>query len=398
MNVKYDYERIVQGILDIGEAMIRCGAENFRLQDSLYRICRSYGFVKYDIFVIPSNIQITAETPEGQIITQIRLVEIGECDFDKLDYLNNLCRKICKEKPDAKEMRRQFEEVMGRPEQKWYTHYAAGILGGTGFAVFFGCDIRDAIIAVIVSIVIVAAGNWLAEREKNLLAYNLILSFIAEMIILLSVKFGFADHEERIMIGIVMLLISGLSTTNGIRDLLQKDFISGSINIMNSMLGASGIAFGTAIPMILFGGVEAEGYILTPNLTEACILTDTPYTPETFVKKDYEALLMKIAEYGAKKIVITGIDSGIFLTNYIYDTDKGIYTTRQKRVGHVRSGTGDVFSAIIAADAVHDIDFRESVKRASSFVKKCIEVTETFDIPPTDGVCFEEVLHTLKCN
>ena len=42
MNVKYDYERIVQGILDIGEAMIRCGAENFRLQDSLYRICRSY--------------------------------------------------------------------------------------------------------------------------------------------------------------------------------------------------------------------------------------------------------------------------------------------------------------------------------------------------------------------
>ena len=398
MNVKYDYERIVQGILDIGEAMIRCGAENFRLQDSLYRICRSYGFVKYDIFVIPSNIQITAETPEGQIITQIRLVEIGECDFDKLDYLNNLCRKVCKEKPDAKEMRRQFEEVMGRPEQKWYTHYAAGILGGTGFAVFFGCDIRDAIIAVIVSIVIVAAGNWLAEREKNLLAYNLILSFIAEMIILLSVKFGFADHEERIMIGIVMLLISGLSTTNGIRDLLQKDFISGSINIMNSMLGASGIAFGTAIPMILFGGVEAEGYILTPNLTEACILTDTPYTPETFVKKDYEALLMKIAEYGAKKIVITGIDSGIFLTNYIYDTDKGIYTTRQKRVGHVRSGTGDVFSAIIAADAVHDIDFRESVKRASSFVKKCIEVTETFDIPPTDGVCFEEVLHTLKCN
>ena len=80
------------------------------------------------------------------------------------------------------------------------------------------------------------------------------------------------------MIGIVMLLISGLSTTNGIRDLLQKDFISGTINIMNSMLGASGIAFGTAIPMILFGGVEAEGFILTPNLivqliscTAACV-------------------------------------------------------------------------------------------------------------------------------
>ena len=63
------------------------------------------------------------------------------------------------------------------------------------------------------------------------------------------------------MIGIVMLLISGLSTTNGIREVLQRDFISGSINIMNSILGAAGIACGTALAMLLLDGVAAEGYI-----------------------------------------------------------------------------------------------------------------------------------------
>ena len=42
-----DYKRIVQGILDIGEEMLICGAENFRLEDSLYRMCKSYGFVQY---------------------------------------------------------------------------------------------------------------------------------------------------------------------------------------------------------------------------------------------------------------------------------------------------------------------------------------------------------------
>ena len=180
-----------------------------------------------------------------------------------------------------------------------------------------------------------------------------------------------------------------------------RDFRSDDTTvIIDPVMGDNGKPYPTYTDDMCMAMKDLVKYadILTPNLTEACILTDTPYTPETFVKKDYETLLMKIAEYGAKKIVITGIDNGIFLTNYIYDTGKGIYTTRQKRVGHVRSGTGDVFSAIIAADAVHDIDFRESVKRASSFVKKCIEVTETFDIPPTDGVCFEEVLHTLKCN
>ena len=266
MNVKYDYERIVQGILDIGEAMIRCGAENFRLQDSLYRICRSYGFVKYDIFVIPSNIQITAETPEGQIITQIRLVEIGECDFDKLDYLNNLCRYVCQHTPDEKEMREKYLEVINREPQKRITRYAAGIMGGTGFAVFFGCNVWDAIVALIVSVMIVAVGDWLAKRESNLMVYNAILSFISEVIIIVALKMGVADHPDRIMIGIVMLLISGLGTTNGIRDLLQRDFISGFINIMNSFLGAAGIAFGIGLAIMLFHEGYSDHFILNHSV------------------------------------------------------------------------------------------------------------------------------------
>ena len=83
-----DYKRIVQGILDIGEEMLVCGAENFRLEDSLYRMGKRYGFGQYAVFVIPSNLQITIETPEGEIITQIRHIESTDVNFDRLDYLN----------------------------------------------------------------------------------------------------------------------------------------------------------------------------------------------------------------------------------------------------------------------------------------------------------------------
>ncbi len=62
----------------------------------------------------------------------------------------------------------------------------------------------------------------------------------------------------------------------------------------------------------------------------------------------------------------------------------------------MRSGTGDIFSAIIAADCVNGVDFEQSVKKAAAFVKDCILVTEEMDIPETDGVCFEEVLYKLK--
>ncbi len=261
-----NYNKIVQGILDIGESMLISGAENYRIEDSLYRMCRSYGFVKYDVFVIPSNIQITVETENGDIITQVRHIENADIDFDQLDYMNNLCRYVCSHTPDEEELQKKYQEVKNRPPQHPAAKYFAGIMGGTGFAVFFGCNFKDAIVAVIVSLMIVVVGKWLEKREGNLFVYNTILSFLSEVIIVLSVRNGFADHPERIMIGIVMLLISGLSTTNGIREILQKDYISGFINIMNSILGAAGIAVGTALAMLMLNDFSAEGFILNHSI------------------------------------------------------------------------------------------------------------------------------------
>ena len=67
------------------------------------------------------------------------------------------------------------------------------------------------------SILIVYVGDLLSEREDNLMVYNTLMAFMGELIIILASRVGLADHPDRIMIGIVMLLISGLSTTNGIR-------------------------------------------------------------------------------------------------------------------------------------------------------------------------------------
>ena len=273
-----NYERILEGILDIGEAMLCSGAENFRLDDTLYRMCKSYGFERYDVFAIPSNIQITVKTPDGEFLTQIRHIESTGINYDRLDYLNNLARYVCQNTPDADELHEKFLEVMNREEQPLILTYAAGIMGGTGFAVFFGCGLMDALVATLVSLMIVFVGNWLGKRESNLLIYNLILAFLAEVVIIGMDFLGIGTHQDRIMIGIVMLLISALSTTNGIREMLQRDFISGLINIMNSILGAAGIAFGIAIAMRLLGGGDSDGYVLNHNVgihliscTVACV-------------------------------------------------------------------------------------------------------------------------------
>jgi pyridoxine kinase len=136
--------------------------------------------------------------------------------------------------------------------------------------------------------------------------------------------------------------------------------------------------------------------IITPNLTECCILTETPYHEEKWKIKDLLAMAMQISNQGPSKVVVTGIHQGDFIANLVYEKGKEFKILRTHRVGTERSGTGDVFSAIITADAVNGVAFDKSVKKASNFIKKCILRSIELDIPKTDGVCFEEVLHTLS--
>jgi len=135
--------------------------------------------------------------------------------------------------------------------------------------------------------------------------------------------------------------------------------------------------------------------IITPNLTEACILTDTPYHEGHWAQKELMELLRRLHELGADKIVITGIPQGEYIAN-LSSTGGNPSLTRQHRAGEQRNGTGDVFSSVIIADAVNGVAFDRSVRRASSFVKKCILRSMELDLPVTDGLCFEEVLGELK--
>ncbi len=135
--------------------------------------------------------------------------------------------------------------------------------------------------------------------------------------------------------------------------------------------------------------------IITPNITELCILTDTPYQ-EKWKISELKKMTEELAEKGPEKIVVTGIVQKEFIANFCYEKGKSPKILRCHRVGTQRSGTGDVFSSIIAADAVNQVPFDKSVKKASNFIKKCILKSIEMDIPVTDGVCFEELLQTLK--
>ena len=182
-----------------------------------------------------------------------------------------------------------------------------------------------------------------------------------------GIQTGFLGSEQQI--AIVQKFIEDFCTAN-------------TIVIIDPVMGDHGKMYPTYTEGMCQSMKKLVAYadILTPNLTEACILTDTPF---------HEG-------HWTMKIVITGIPQKAYVSNLIYEKSGEAKLLRTLRIGSERSGTGDVFSSIIAADAVNHVPFEDSVRKASRFIKKCILRSIELGLPKTDGVCFEEYLTTLK--
>lgn len=140
--------------------------------------------------------------------------------------------------------------------------------------------------------------------------------------------------------------------------------------------------------------------IVTPNLTEACHLADMPYKETGWKRKELFAMAGRLAAMGPSRVVITGIPQGAYLANYVFvKEDRKEPTARLSRVhkaGEERCSTGDVFTAVIAADAVNGVPFDRSVRKAAGFVKRCVEEAVVLGTPPAEGVPFERILYRLK--
>ena len=65
-------ELFLHEILIMGELMQTCGAEVFRVEDTLARMGKAYGVERMNVFVITSSIVITMELKDGRELTQTR--------------------------------------------------------------------------------------------------------------------------------------------------------------------------------------------------------------------------------------------------------------------------------------------------------------------------------------
>lgn len=186
--------------------------------------------------------------------------------------------------------------------------------------------------------------------------------------------------------------------------------------IVDPIMGDHGKPYATYTPQMCreMEKLVRMADVVTPNVTESCILTGREYKSWGWSRKELEEMAADIRKLGPKSVVITGVGSrpkkegwaedkadsaAGSLTNVILEADGTLSFQQSRKVGRERPGTGDVFSSIVAGAAVQGWDLKEGVRTAAWFVRECIKKSDELEIPVVNGVCFEEVLPELimKC-
>ena len=77
-----NYEELLEFSVALAVRLQRCGAETYRVEETILRIMEAYGQKKIDVFVIPSCIIAGLETEDGQVFTKVRRVQGGDSVLD----------------------------------------------------------------------------------------------------------------------------------------------------------------------------------------------------------------------------------------------------------------------------------------------------------------------------
>lgn len=243
-------EKVLSLALDMGKSMVQCGAEINRVEETVRRICYAYGLSRTEVFSIISMVYATVIDKDGRTQTQMRRIYSYAPNFDRLEQLNSLSRKICSTVPDIDEAARELKDLFVKKKPFRPTVCLGYIVAAMGFTVFFGGTLLDAVASAPIALVIYIMNAYIKATGVNRLFFTALSSAVSGFLALLFVNFGFGENANMIMIGDIMLLIPGLMLVNSVREMLCGDIMSGLLRLLESIIIAMAIACGFAVAII----------------------------------------------------------------------------------------------------------------------------------------------------
>lgn len=168
-----------------------------------------------------------------------------------------------------------------------------------------------------------------------------------------------------------------------------------ALRIVDPVMGDGGKPYPTYTPELCaaMGDLVEGADLLTPNLTEASILTGIDYEGQDVSDKYVRHVLDSLVNMGAKHVVLKGIvhNDGL-IRNYVAGADVECAEVSGELLPYMLHGTGDLYASALLAAIMAGQSLLEGVEFASTLVRDAMRVTSAQPDYEVRGVSFETVL------
>lgn len=250
----YDYDDVLDTILDIGSRLLEAGAEVRRVEDTVERLCLAYGAHDVDVFSVVVLIGVTVEAPNGDHYTQIRKVGSIGNSLVRIEKLNALSRRLCAAPEDPWEVKDEVKRICAKKTYSDPLMLLSAAVAAGGFSLFFGGNWIDGLIAAPIGILIMIFTLYTPAKVNGTLK-TFVTAFAAGACTLGICSFVAGAHPGEIMIGTIMLMIPGLALGTSLRDLFGGDMVSGLLRFVQALFTAALIAAGYGLAWLTLGGL-----------------------------------------------------------------------------------------------------------------------------------------------
>lgn len=177
--------------------------------------------------------------------------------------------------------------------------------------------------------------------------------------------------------------------------------------LVDPVMGDDGITYDMFTPSLLaqMKRLAKTADIITPNLTELCLLTDYDYQA-LHAMTDHQAMLKKIEDLaqsfiaqGPEHIIVTGIhfmnESGTECMGNLNASKDACELLSFPYVGGSYSGTGDLFASCLCAGIARGEAIPSIIRKAGKFIELSLKDSVKEKVDRNDGVNYEQFLSLL---
>lgn len=244
--------------VEIGDLLLRNGAEVYRVEDTVLHILNAYGIKDCDVYVLSNGIFASANENTDDACSMIRHVPLGSVHLARVTALNQLSRELCAKECTLDEAFHRIREYKQLPAASKPVQIFFCGLGSGCFAYLFGGTAFDSFAAFFVGMALQSYLLTAAKHAPSKFITNIFGSALVTALSLCLLTLGLPVLHDKIIIGAIMPLVPGIALTTSIRDLFNGDYLSGAIHLMDALLTAFCIAVGVGTVMtvyqLLFGG------------------------------------------------------------------------------------------------------------------------------------------------